>query len=386
MFSIIRDFITKIPAFAGMTVFVIIIFIVLSNSAFGNITNDTTMTNWQIQPSFKYDVLCFLNTLTADSFYLTYYKDEYSKFQPKLTDKVKKSLAHLKKVIKDENGGIISANLCLYFSATDDSTLEQMKQTVQNNSTMKSNFMNTPYYSDDDWKIFESVKNDLSDIFDFLMDIDFYTYWKTNILPKVESKIAETEPNLPNYDVIRENEFYLGFKLPSNTITIYMLNYSQPHGIKITGTRFLTDIAWPFNIVLRNAVHEMMHPPYDYKNDSGLRDAIETLKNDDYFMDKVLHHNASFGYNSLDGFVEEDCVQALDQTINEKLGVAYDAKLRWQRSDDGMHVLAMTLYTMIKEHGYDKTGGNFRDFFVNLINSGKLRPGTIKTYSDALLN
>jgi len=343
------------------------------------------MTNWQIHPSFKYDVMCFLNTLTADSFYLSYYKDEYTKFQPKLTDKVKKSLADLKKVIKDDNGGIISAYLCLYYSATDDSTLEQMRQTLQNNSTMKSNLMKTPYYSDEGWKMFESVKTDLLDIFDFLIDIDFNSYWKMSILPKVETKIAEIEPNLPKYDVIKEDEYYLGFKLPSNTITVYMLNYSQPHGIKITGTRFLTDIAWPFKIVLRNAVHEMMHPPYDYKNDSGLRDAVELLKSDDFFMDKVLHHNTSFGYNSLEGFVEEDCVQSLDQTINEKFGVAIDPKIRWQRSDDGMHVLAITLYELIKEEGFGKSGGNFRDFFVNLINSGKLSPGTIRKYSEELL-
>jgi len=48
-------------------------------------------------------------------------------------------------------------------------------------------------------------------------------------------------------------------------------------------------------------------------------------------------------------------------------------------------VLAITLYELIKEEGFGKSGGNFRDFFVNLINSGKLSPGTIRKYSEELL-
>ena len=34
----------------------------------------------------------------------------------------------------------------------------------------------------------------------------------------------------------------------------------------------------------------------------------------------------AFGYNTPDGLFEEDCVQSLDQVINEKLGMGHDAK------------------------------------------------------------
>lgn len=70
-----------------------------------------------------------------------------------------------------------------------------------------------------------------------------------------------------------------------------MLYYSQPHGIKVAGTRFLTDVAWPFEIVLRNAVHKMMHPPYDLANNDELRNLLFLLKGDEFLMDKVLNHN-----------------------------------------------------------------------------------------------
>lgn len=339
-------------------------------------------TKWDIEPSFKYDALCFLNILTADTFYLTYYKDEYEKFKPKLTANVTKALADLKRKLKDENQIIISAWLCLYFSAVEDSTLEQMTATLGNTEKLKANFEKTPYYNDEAWKIFESVNTELNTIFQFLIDIKFPAYWKENILPKVDKKVAEIEPDLPKYDVIGEDEHMLGFKLPSDKITIYMLYYSQPHGIKITGTRFLTDAAWPFKIVLRNAVHEMMHPPYDYKNDAELRSVINSLSNDEFLMDKVTNHNPSFGYNTIDGLIEEDCVQTLEQLINEKFGVSVDAAKRWKASDDSIHVFAIALYQVMKEENYNDKNELFRDFLVRNINSGKLGAGKIKEYYD----
>jgi hypothetical protein len=339
-------------------------------------------TKWDIEPSFKYDALCFLNILTADTFYLTYYNQEYEKFKPKLTPEVTKSLSELKRKLKDENAIIISAWLCLYFSAVEDSTLEQMISTVDNPGKLKQNFEKSPYYDNNAWKLFESVKGELKTIFLFLKEINFHAYWKENILPIVEKKIAETEPDLPKFDVIGEDERMLGFKLPSDKITIYMLYYSQPHGIKITGTRFLTDAAWPFKIVLKNAVHEMMHPPYDYKNDTELRAAIESLGKDDFLMDKVLNHNPSFGYNTLDGLIEEDCVQTLEQLINEKFGIETDARKRWKAQDDGIHVFAIALYQVTKEENYNEKNEVFRDFLLRMINSGKLAAGKIQKYNE----
>lgn len=343
-------------------------------------------TIWEMKPSLKYDACCFLNILTADSFYLTYYGEEYNKFKDKITPEASDALSGLRKKLKEENGIIISAWLCLYFSAAEDTTLKQVLITLNNMEDLKSNFSATPYYSDENWKIFESVNKELKMIFKFLIDIKFENYWRENILPKVEAKIEEIKPDLPKYDVIKENENYLGFKLLSDTITVYMLYYSQPHGIKITGTRFLTDIAWPFNILLRTAVHEMMHPPYDYANDIELRTTIETFRNDDFLMDKVLNHNPSFGYNTLEGLFEEDCVQALDQLINEKFGISRDAKKRWKENDDGIHVLAIALYQIMKDKNYNQKNEKFRDFLLRIINEGTLKPGTIKNYYNKFYN
>ena len=342
----------------------------------------TSMTNWKIEPSFKYDALCFLNILTADTFYLTYYQKVYDEFKPLVTPEAEKSLKSLKKILKDDNGTIVSAYLCLYFSAVDDSTLAQMTATLDNLDLLRSNFEKTPYHDEDSWKLFVSVIPDLKIVFGFLKDINFEAYWGKNILPIVQKTISEVEPELPKYDVIKENEEYLGFKLPSNEITVYMLYYSQPHGIKITGTRFLTDVAWPFKIVIRTAAHEMMHPPYDIKNNEKLRSAMESLRKDEFLMDKVNNHNPSYGYNSLEGLFEEDCVQALDQLICEKLNMPRDPRQRWTENDEGIHVFAVALYQVMKEENYNSKKEVFADFLVRMIESGKLGAGTVKAWHD----
>jgi hypothetical protein len=340
-------------------------------------------TDWRISPSFKFDTLCFLNTLTGDSYYLEYYKDEYVKFEPQLTPATRTALANLKRKIKDENRNIISAFLCLYFSATDDQTLDEMLKTLENSKRMQSNLKRTLYYSEDGWRLYESVREDLRTILRFLKNIRFDIYWEQNILPQINRKVVEIEKDLTKHNVIAEVETQVGFALTSNTIDVYMLYYSQPHGIKITGTRFLTDVAWPFRIVLRNAVHEMMHPPFDLANDRELKDAVTLLKADTFLMDKVLNHNPAFGYNSLEGFIEEDSVQALEQVINEKLQVEIEAHKRWKENDAGMHVFAVALYNVMKEENFNKQNEPFRSFLVRMIRSGKLSPGKIKKIYDS---
>lgn len=340
-------------------------------------------THWNIEPSFKYDVLTFLNVLTADSFYTPYYPGVYERFAPLLTPEVRRALAGLKRKIKDEGKGIVSAFLTLYFSASSSETLEEMRSDVRNSGNLRRVLRTTEYYSEEGWARYESIRAELEIIFSFLIDIHFSTYWDNNIKPIVEKRISDIEARLPEFNVVKAVESHLGRALPSNEITVYMLYYSQPHGIKITGSRYLTDVAWHFAIVIRNAVHEMMHPPYDLKTDSVLSAVLDRLRGDSYLIDKVEHHNPSFGYNSFEGFVEEDVVQASDQIISERLGIANDALARWTKNDDGMHVLAVALYRVMKMNKFGETDESLRDFLVRQIESGSLMPGQIQRLNEA---
>jgi hypothetical protein len=337
------------------------------------------VTDWRIEPSLKYDAICLINILTGDPFYLKFYQKEYDEFAEKLSDPVRKALLRLQQNIKEKNRLILSAFLSLYLSATDEDTLDGLLRTLDNSEDMKKKLRETPYYSDEGWHLYESVREDLKIVFVFLKDNQFEAYWKKYIVPKVVERIKKIHQELPKFNVTAEVEAHLGTKLPSHRITVYLLHFTKPHGLKVTGTRFLTHVDWPFATVLRNAVHEMMHPPFDLAGDSELKNALFSLKSDEFLMDRILNHDPAYGYNSFEGFIEEDCVQALEQVINQRLGIEIDPQRRWKESDGGMHVFAVALYSVMEEENFSGRGESFRDFLLRMIQSKKLAPGKIKS-------
>jgi hypothetical protein len=346
-------------------------------------TRLATKTKWEVKPSFMLDTLCFLGVLTGDPFYVRYYQMEYDKFEPQLTPAARLALANLKRKIKDDNKEIISATLSLYFSVTGDRNLDDLLKTVADSREMKRRIQNTVYYTEEKWKMYESVRDDLRVIFSFLKDIGFEKYWKQNYLPIIERKIAEIKPDLPKYNVVSEVENLLGYPLSSNKITAYILHFPKPHGIRVTGLRFIMSDSDPFKTTVFIAVHESMHPPFNLKQDTELKAALDTLRGDEFLMDKLKNHDPALGYNTFEGLVEEDCVQSLDQNISEKLGVEIaKAHKRWKHNDEGIHVLAVALYSLMKTEKFDGKSEKFRGFLLRMIKSGKLSAGKIKPLYD----
>lgn len=336
------------------------------------------ITHWELKPSLKYDSICLLNVLSGDPYYLEYYKPEYEHFHPLFTPQEQAAFADLKRILKDEAGGIISANLALYYSVVPDETLPELIATAHDSSKLKAALQKTVYWNDEEWPIYEKARPSLEIAFTALNRVGFSNYWQQNAKPKIEKRIAELSTQLPKYDIVPAIERHLGFTLPSHTITVYLLAYSEPHGIRITGLRFLTHESYPFDIVLHNAIHEMMHPPYD-ANDPSIAKAIDLLAHDPLIADKVAHHNPSFGYNTVPGYVEEDSVQALEEMIGEEFGVGRDPRQYWQEQDDGMHVLAAAIYVDYKA-AFNRTPQPYSKWFTQAVVDGSLRgPNLQKT-------
>jgi hypothetical protein len=337
-----------------------------------------TATQWDLQPSFKFDAICALNMLSGDPYYLEYYQADYDRLVKQFRPEERAAFVNLKRRIKDQNGGIISASLALYFSASDAESLDDLIRTVQESSTMRRNLQATTYYDDDGWKLYDASRPDLEAAFRALKRIHFEEDWEKNVKPKTEEARAAIAAKLPDYNVIPAVESVLGSPRPTNKITVYLLYYSEPHGIKITGTRFLTHYSYPFRIVLRNAIHEMMHPPYDLAHDAELRSGLESLKSDAFLMNKVEHHDTSFGYNTLAGLEEEDCVQALEQIIAERFGMGGDPRAYWREQDGGIHVVAVALYSLMKQQKFDGIPESFPKFLKRQFQTGALSHGQIE--------
>jgi hypothetical protein len=345
-----------------------------------------TTTDWDVRPSLKFDVICVLNVLSGDPYYLEYYKGDYERLSRQLRPEELAAFGNLKRRIKDQAGSIISAQLSLYFSASDAETLDELVRTVEDSSVMKNNLQATPYFSDDGWKIYEESRADLKVAFRALQRIHFEDDWRKESLPSIEKTRAAISADLPKYNVIPAIESALGSPSASNRITVYLLYYSKPHGIKITGTRFLSHYSYAFRIVLRNAVHEMMHPPYDPAHDAELRSDLDSLRSDPFFMNKVEHHNTAFGYNTPDGLAEEDSVQALEEVIAEHFGVGHDPRAYWREQDDGIHVFAVALYSLMKEQHFGDNSEAFPAFLKRNFREGRLSKGKIEQLNKEFFN
>lgn len=338
---------------------------------------------WRVSPSLKYDALCFLNVLTGDPFYRRFYADEYALFEPRLTPAARAALAGLKRKLKDENGNVVSAFLCLYFSADGGETLDGMLAALSRAQRMRDALKRTPYYSDRGWRLFESVRGELRTALLCLKESGFEEYWRREVEPSAARRSEVFAGALAKYDLAGEAERRLGFMLPPGPFEVYVLHFARPHGSRLAGARLVVDESYPSEVVLRVALHELLHPPYLLARDAELRRALGALRADEFLMTKVRGHDPSFGYNSFEGFVEEDCVRALEQLIGERLGVASDARRRWKEEDGGVHVLAAALYELMRREGYAASAEPFRDFLLRALSTRALAPGRIKGLYDS---
>lgn len=329
-----------------------------------------TTTEWLATPSLKYDALCALNVLSGDPYYLKFYSEDYNRLAPRLTAAEKSEFVELKRVIKDRNKGIISADLALILSVEPGDSLDDLLVALDKPNEIRQRLQATPYYTPANFAEFLQVRPHVIGAVRALKRIGFEADWERNIRPRIAARAVQIQSELTRYNIVPRQEQVLGHRLADNRITVYLLYYSQPHGIKITGTRYLTHFEYPFEIVLHNAVHEMLHPPYSL-DEPATRQAVEMLRNDAFLMDKVKHHDPSFGYNEFEGFVEEDCVQALEQSITQSLGLKDDEQAYWRRQDDSMHVLAIALYELML-HGRMEPRENFPHFLQRMVRNGEL--------------
>ena len=138
-------------------------------------------TEWNVKPSLKYDALCLINILTGDPFYVQYYEKEYEEFSKKITPEVKPVLEKLLQ-IKQSTGIVLSAAMCLYYSAVPDSTLDQLIETTRDLSVLKQNFSKTVYFNENDWAMFEMLQEDVRTCFMFLKEAGFDVIWAGNFV------------------------------------------------------------------------------------------------------------------------------------------------------------------------------------------------------------
>lgn len=340
-------------------------------------------TRWTVRTSQGFDALCALNLLSGDPYYAKQYPAEAAEFAGSRYASARRAAKNLRRVIKDENGGIVSAFLTLVLSGAADSTLDDVIASARAPALLEKPFRASPFWKPESWDLFLRVRSDVLAALEAMREAGFADDWARH-MGDTSGRTATTRAELSRYDVLGEEARLLGRPIHPREIEVILLWYSRPHGIRIQGQRLLTNVGYPISIVLRNAAHEPLHPPYD-STDPHVAAAVARFRRDPLIAGIVRTHDASFGYTTIEGYVEEDAVQALEQIVNERMGAAVPAAKRWSQGDEGMHILAAAIYDLLRETRFPQGTTGFGAWFGDLVARGRLAPNEVERRARAVV-
>jgi len=332
-------------------------------------------TRWIVRGSEGFDAIAFMAPLSGDPFYTRYYEKEVAQFEPRMPRDAMAALRKLKAEVAATDG-LLSPSFDLALSGGPDDTLGDILHSLDNaERILRPPLRASPYWEDDgdeSWRRFMSRVPVVRSILVAMRDAGFPEFRAAIFDPKASTRLSQARERLAAVDVISEAERFTGRPFDPE-IEVVLLEFSNPHGIKVIGQKFLTGIGYDDKITIQTAAHEILHPPVNMRGPAA-KAALAVLNEDALLRRIVAEHDPAFGYSTMAGILDEDLVKALDQVISERLGVANDPAERWTEQDDGMHVLAAGFYGLMQETGFAKTGGNLEHWLLRQAKDGSLRP------------
>lgn len=343
----------------------------------GRSTNAQALVNrtrWKVRTSEGFDAIAFLGPLSGTQLYLDYYAEDASAFAPRLAEAVRGDIARLWDDARNQGFGLLGPNLQVLFSANGaDATLRTLLTALRSRTTaILPGYKASRYWSEADWAWFDGAAPRLDAIFSAMQDADFASFRRDRVGAGLDARVAEVARALRTFDVISWQEKLTG-RAFDPAIEIVLLQFSKPHGIKVQGQTFLQAADYDIATTVRIAAHEMLHPPVPMDGPAATA-ALDVFARDPLIMRIVREHDPRWGYTTLEGLLDEDLAQALDQLISEALGVGRNPADRWRKADDGMHVIAAGLYGLLRQDRWVETGGSMERWLADAVRRGKLRP------------
>ncbi len=355
---------------------------------------------WSIHPSLWFDALCLIPLLADMDFYTARHADDSQYWQGRLEasaeNGVREALTLLKDRIATEAGKPLPAFLALWCSptappaSTDKSGLQVARAELdtlisavgQPELIPQLMRQGSAHWNIEDEALFTSIRPALDTVLDWLRGEGLALWWVENILGSLEACCEALSAQLSSYDIVPIIERHTGIDLDTSEIEVCLLRWAAPHAIRVTGVRFLTDVRYPATIVLNNSVHELLHP--SWPDGHPVSSQLFDLQTDPFLAERFAQRPPEAGYNDWSAYVEEDAAQALDQWINEKLELARDPASRWLDADDGMHVLALLLFDLLRRGNFGNTEETFAGFLSRALSDKEVWPVDLRSRYETL--
>lgn len=342
-------------------------------------------TRWKVETSEGLDAVMFLDALSGGTLYTDIYAEDLKRFAPRLPAAVRDDVPRLWKEAQDKGAGLLGPTIALIVSGAGAGDLAWLIALLGAPETnLRAPYQASPYWGPDTWTWFTSVAPRLKAVFVAMQKADFAGFLAERTGSALAQRCAELERALTPFDVITWQEKLTGRHFEP-TIEIILLHFVQPHGVKVQGQRFLQSTDYGVTTTVRIAAHEMLHPGLP-SGSPAQRAVLEALSADPLFPRIAKEHDPKWGYTSLEGLIDEDCCQALDQLIDEAFGVAHNPADRWRASDDGIHVLAGALYGMLRADHWLRKGGSFEQWIEAAARDGRFKPEVLHPIAARVLD
>jgi hypothetical protein len=334
-------------------------------------------TRWSVKTCLGLEAVVFIGALAGNEFQLEHYQRDAELLKARLSPEALTALDHLRK-FAEISGTLIGPNLALLFSAGPAATLDDVIESARRpDARLRPNLEKSQYWDVREWEWFRDET--LPDVLTALLglkDAGFEEYWQDVAAPKLDLRVVATEKYLQRFDIVPELERLLGRPMEPQ-IEVFLLFFSRPYGIRITGQRLASHYSYPMYMQLRTAAHEMFHPPFE-RADHTIYERLQRLANDPWMLSIINDHDPAIGYNTFSELLDESATQALDQLLADRMGLWLGPGTRWRNTDGGMHMLAAAIYRMLLEDEYDKSGGNFGSWLDSAIDRGLFTPEEVK--------
>jgi hypothetical protein len=340
-------------------------------------------TRWKVRASEGFDALAFLGPLAGRELYLRFYQADADAFAPRLPAAIRADIAALWQEAEKAEFGLLGPVLSVLFSGGDDSSLGALIASAADpEARLLPTYRASNNWSESDWAWFLAAAPRLKTVLEAMQGAGFAAF-RAERTAGLDARIAELTRDLAAYDVISLHEKLTGRSFDPQ-IEVVLLQFCKPHGIKVQGQTFLQAADWNTAITVRNAAHEMLHPPVAMDGPAA-KAALAALEKDALILRIVRDHDPQWGYTTLDGLLNEDLAQALDQLIGEALGVGRNPADRWRQSDDGIHVLAGAFYGMLRDDKWIETGGSLEEWLARAAGTGRLAPARLHAVAARVL-
>jgi hypothetical protein len=341
--------------------------------AFAQTVKPPMRTRWNIIGSEGYDAIAFLGALSGRDLYRRYYGAEADAFAARLPAAIRADIPRLADESDKSSFGLLWPALANSLSGAGVTTLDSVIGLLANLETrVRPTFDRNPSREESDWTWLKANGPRLHAVFTAFRTAGFAAFRREKLGSEFDARIAEVSRALASYDVVRWQEKLTG-RVFDPMINVVLLAFSKPHGAKMQDQTFLQAADYDTATTVRIAAHEMLHPPFPMDG-AVAKAALAVLEKDPLIPRIVREHDPKWGYTTLDGMLNEDVCQALDQLISEALGVARNPADRWRKADDGIHVLAAGLYGLLRQDKWVETGGDIEQWLAKAVTSGRLAP------------